>query len=227
MEEKTGDKKDKKTGEKKISEKKRLKLMDKALMAELSVNSDEFKKLKKKLLKAESKPERGIETWFRLSSRNLYTRLQIADTKSNILITTNALIISIVLGSLYPKLADDPHLIFAIGGIILTNIVSITFAILATIPKPATGAKGRNLEDIDLMAFEEYYDVDVDEYRHTVGKILEDGSTLYPSIITDIHKLGVTLARKYKFIRLAYIVFLYGMVLSVIAFGMCHFVYSY
>lgn len=208
-----------------ISEKKRRKLMDKALMADLAVSSDEFKKLKKKLLKAESKPERGIETWFRLSSRNLYTRLQIADTKSNILITTNALIISIVLGSLYPRLEEDPHLIYAIGGLILTNVLSITFAILATIPKDAVGATGRDLKDIDLMTFDEFYDVDIKDYRDTVTNLLEDGNTLYPSIISDIHRLGVTLAQKYKYIRLAYFVFLYGIILSMFAFGMCHFIF--
>ncbi len=211
--------------EDKISDKKRKKLMEKAIMEDMAINSDEFKKLKKKLLKAEGKPERGIETWFRLSSRNLYTRLQIADTKSNILITTNALIISIVLGSLYPRLEEDPHLIFAIGGLILTNVLSITFAILATIPKAAIGSTGRDLKEIDLMTFDDFYDVDIKDYRNTVTSLLEDGDTLYPSIITDIHNLGVTLAQKYKYIRIAYFVFLYGIIVSMFAFGMCHFMF--
>ena len=57
-------------------------------------------------------PERGIETWFRLASKNLYTRRQIVDTKSNILITVNAIIISVVLGSLYPRLSEDSHALF-------------------------------------------------------------------------------------------------------------------
>jgi len=93
------------------AEKKRLKLLDKALQADMGIDKDELKQLKKKLLKAESRPERGIETWFRLASKNLYTRLQIVDTKANILITANAIIISMVLGTLYTRLDDDPHLI--------------------------------------------------------------------------------------------------------------------
>ncbi len=60
------------------------KAIDKALRKELGVDKEALKKLKKKLLKAEGKPERGIETWFRLASKNLYSRLQIVDTKANI-----------------------------------------------------------------------------------------------------------------------------------------------
>ena len=85
-------------------EKKKQKIIDAALMQEMGIDKDALKKLKKKLVKAESRPERGTETWFRLASKNLYTRLQIVDTKANILITANAIIISVVLGSLYPCL---------------------------------------------------------------------------------------------------------------------------
>ena len=53
----------------------------------MGVNKEELKKLKKKLAKAEAKPERGIETWYRLASKNLYARLTIVDTKANILLS--------------------------------------------------------------------------------------------------------------------------------------------
>jgi hypothetical protein len=199
------------------------KALDKALMAEMSVNKEELKRLKKKLLKAEGKPERGIETWFRLSSKSLYTRLQIVDTKANILITANAIIISVVLGSLYPRLDTDPHMIYAVSGIVLTNIFSITYAILATIPK-ITGKKrnANNLLAKDLMTFDDFHHMSIDDYQSSVLLVLERGDTLYPSIITDIHKLGVTLADKYRLIRISYLVFLYGMILSVFAFALCH-----
>ena len=112
--------------------KKRQKVIDDALLQEMGIDKEELKSMRKKLRKAEGKPERGVETWFRLASKNLYTRLQIVDTKANILITANAIIISMVLGTLYPRLDDDPHLVFAVGGLVLTNVLSITTAILAT-----------------------------------------------------------------------------------------------
>jgi hypothetical protein len=107
------------------------KKIEKALMSEMNIDKEALKKLKKKLEKVEGVPERGIETWFRLASRNLYIRRQIVDTKSNILVTVNSIILSVILGSLYAKLDDDPHLIWAITPKILTNIVSMAFAIFA------------------------------------------------------------------------------------------------
>ena len=208
--------------EKKI-EKKKNKLIDQTLMQEMGIDKEELKQLKKKLKKVESRPERGIETWFRLASKNLYTRLQIVDTKANILITANAIIISVTLGSLYPRLDDDYHLIFAVGGLIITNVLSITFAILATIPdawkkKPQV----TNLESAHLMTFEDFSGMQLLDYRESVVKTIQDGDTLYPSIITDIHSLGLRLSKKYKLIRSSYLIFLYGIILSILLFGVCH-----
>ena len=204
-------------------DKKYQKKMDKALMSEMGIDKDQLKQLKKKLAKAEGRPERGIETWFRLASKNLYTRLSIVDTKANILITANAIIISMVLGTLYTRLEDDPHLIYAVGGLVVTNIFSITFAILATIPKSwIKGAHGNTIESADLMTFEDFSDMDLADYSKSVISVIQDGDTLYPSLIKDIHSLGVKLAKKYKLIRTSYLVFLYGIIFSIFLFGICH-----
>jgi len=201
---------------------KKEKIIDQALLQEMGIDKDELKKLKKKLIKVDSRPERGIETWFRLASKNLYTRLQIVDTKANILITANAIIISVVLGSLYPKLDDDPHLIYAVGGLVLTNVLSISFAILATIPKSWKKSSTTNLESSDLMAFEDFSGMPLSNYKESVMRTMEDGKMLYPSIITDIHGLGVKLAQKYRLIRTSYLIFLYGIIISIVLFGICH-----
>lgn len=207
----------------KKTQKNKRKAVDQALLEELKIDKDELKKLKKKLLKAESRPDRGIETWFRLASKNLYTRLQIVDTKANILITANAIIISVVLGSLYPRLSEDPHMIFAIGGMIITNVASITYAILATIPEAWKKKSGiNNLQSADMMTFEDFSGMELEDYRVLVSKTIEDGKTLYPSIITDIHRLGIKLAKKYRLIRISYFVFLSGIIISLILFAACH-----
>lgn len=204
--------------------KKEEKHMDKALMQELHVDKEGLKKLKKKLAKAEGIPERGIETWFRLTSKNLYTRLKIVDTKANILITSNSIIISVVLGSLYTRLDQDPHLIFAVGGMIITNVLSISFAILATLPGKQDKKTASSKEELqsNLMTFDGFYKMPREEYAEHVMELVEDGKTLYPSMITDIHNLGLVLARKYGLIRLSYLVFLCGIIISVMLFGACH-----
>lgn len=189
----------------------------------MGIDKEKLKKLKKKLIKAEGRPERGIETWFRLASKNLHTRLQIVDTKANILITSNAIIISVVLGSLYPRLDEDFHLIFAVAGLVITNVSSISLAILATIPKDWIRKPDQTgLDSADLMTFEDFSSMKLEDYQNSVIETIENGITLYPSIIADIHRLGVKLAHKYKLIRLSYQVFLCGIIISVLMFGACH-----
>ena len=199
------------------------KAFDKALRSDLGIDKEELKKMKKKLLKAEGKPERGIETWFRLASKNLYGRLQIVDAKANILITANAIIISEVLGTLYTRLDQDPHLIFAVGGLIITNVLSISYAIIAALPKSFNqNSTSNKVNDIDLMTFDDFYHMSLSDYTSSVMSVVESGNTLYPSIISDIHGLGVVLARKYRLIRISFLVFLYGIIISVMLFGACH-----
>ena len=102
--------------------------------------------------------------------------------------------------------------------------VIIAFAILATIPKQQNNSSTTSKTEIEnnLMTFDGFYKMPKQEYASTVMELIESGKKLYPSMITDIHNLGVILSRKYRLIRMAYLVFLYGVILSVLAFGMCH-----
>jgi hypothetical protein len=49
-------------------------------------------------------------------------------------------------------------------------------------------------------------------------RMMVDTDYLYGSLVKDIYYLGVILGRKYRLIRLAYNVFMIGIILSVIAF---------
>lgn len=206
-------------------QKKQAKKIDKALMEEMGIDQDKLKSLKKKLAKVEGYPERGIETWFRVTSKNLYTRRQIVDTKSNILVTINSIIISVILGSLYSQLDEDPHLIWAIGPMILTNLLSITFAIFATRPVLRKGLF--NKEEIQnqtarLMTFDDFYRMSEEDYEWAVGEMMKDGDFLYSTIKKDIYYLGVDLNKRYRNIQTSYNIFLIGLTISLLLFGTCH-----
>ncbi len=112
-----------------MSEKQLKKEEDNYLMSELKVDKDGLKQLKKKLAKLEPRSERGVETLFRLLSKNQYTLNSMIDTKSNILISINALILSLILGTVMSQLERDPHLIYPVILMLLTNLISIAYAI--------------------------------------------------------------------------------------------------
>ncbi len=183
------------------------------------------KKTQKKLEKAAKSPERGIETWFRLASRNLYTRRKIVDSKASMLVTINALILSVVLGTVYENLSDDPHLVYAVVPLVLTNLISIAFAIFASKPRLQRGVFTEQdlLERrVSLMTFDDFYAMTAEEYEHAVDRVMQDRALLYGSMKRDIYRLGVDLSRRYINIQRAYGVFLFGIVLATVMFGLCH-----
>lgn len=196
--------------------------VDAKLRAELAVDENELKALKKKLEKARGTPERGIETWFRLASRNLYTRRQIVDTKSNILLTINSVILSVVLGTMSREIADAPHLAIAIVPLVVANLFSMTFAIFATKPQMSTGVfTEQELAErrVSLMTFDDFYNMSEAEYDEAVARVIDDRDLLYGTIRNDIYTLGVDLSRRYQQITRAYSVFLTGVVFATLLFG--------
>lgn len=188
----------------------------------LMINSEENTSEKTKKKKSD-KPERGIDTLFRVTLNN-HTRLsEIADSKANILLSVNAIIISIVLSTLIPKL-DSPsnvHLVMPTFVLVLFSVVSIIFAILSTRPKVSTGIfTQKDVEDrkVNLLFFGNFYKMPYQEYENAVNEMMKNREYLYNSMIKDLYYLGLVLERKYRLLRITYNIFMTGIIISVIAF---------
>ena len=171
----------------------------------------------------EDKPERGIDTMFRVTLNN-HTRLsEIADSKANILLSVNAIIISIVLSTLIPKL-DSPsnvHLVTPTFILVIFSVISIVFAILSTRPKVTSGAfSPKDIEDrkVNLLFFGNFYKMPYEDYETAVNNMMKDREYLYNSMIKDLYFLGLVLERKYRLLRITYNIFMIGIIVSVLAF---------
>ncbi|HEY8896379.1 MAG TPA: Pycsar system effector family protein [Niastella sp.] len=164
---------------------------------------------------------RGIQTMLRLTSENHVELSNMADGKASILISVNAIIISVILSVLIRRIEVDTHLTIPTFIFLASSLTTIIIAIMATRPKVSTGDFSR--EDIlnkstNLLFFGNFYKTKVNEYKWAMTTMMRDPDYLYSSLIMDIHQLGVVLARKYKLIRLAYTVFMIGLFISVLAF---------
>jgi len=201
-----------------MSDKLREKAKDHYLMEELNIDKGALKQLKKKLEKVAPRSERGVETLFRLLSKNQYTLNAMVDTKSNILISINALILSLILGTVMSQLSTDPHLIYPVIMILFTNLTSITFAIFATRPELVHGKS----EVKNLMFYGNFQDMDESEYVEKITNLMNEGDELYKTIAKDTYYLGITMDRKFKLLRKSFNIFLIGIIVSVIAFIGCH-----
>ena len=169
-------------------------------------------------------PELGIETMFRVNLRNHITLSDIADTKANILLSVNAIIVSVALSNLLPKL-DNPtnaHLIIPTIIFIAFTVISMVLSVLATRPNVTRGKFSKqDVEEkkVNLLFFGNFHKMSLPEFEWAMGEMMKDKDYLYGSMTKDLYFLGLVLNRKYSLLRLTYTVFIIGILISVIAFA--------
>ncbi|GMN06944.1 hypothetical protein MTsPCn5_23330 [Croceitalea sp. MTPC5] len=182
---------------------------------------------KKEALKAKYKsesPDRGIQTLFRVTLKNHLTLSDIADTKANILLSVNAIVISVALSNLIPKL-DNPsngYLIYPTLIFITFSVISMILAVLATRPNVTEGKFTKDdvrQQKVNLLFFGNFHKMSLGEYEWAIQELVKDKEYIYSSLTKDLYFLGLVLNRKYKILRLTYTIFIIGIVISVIAFG--------
>ncbi len=182
---------------------------------------------KKEKLKAKYKsesPDRGIQTLYRVTLKNHLTLSNIADTKANILLSVNAIIISLALSNLIPKL-DNPsneYLIYPTVIFIIFSVASMVLAVLATRPNVTRGKF--TLEDVkqkkvNLLFFGNFHKMKLDDYEWAISELVRDKDYIYSSLTKDLYFLGLVLNRKYNILRWTYTIFMIGIIVSVISFG--------
>jgi predicted metal-dependent HD superfamily phosphohydrolase len=172
-----------------------------------------------------SKPDgfitKGIQTMLRLTSENHMRLSEMADNKANILISVNAIIISVILSVLIRKIEVDRHLAIPTMIFLASSLSTIVLAILSTRPKITSGNFTRDQvlnRQTNLLFFGNFHKVQLDEYKWGMSTMMRDPNYLYGSVVDDIYFLGKVLGRKYKLVRIAYNVFMIGIITSAIAF---------
>ena len=167
------------------------------------------------------RPERGIETMFRISSTNSQRLSDMADNKAHIMITTTSIIISVLLSLLLRKLEDNPQLVIPTLILLTVCVVTMVFCILATRPRLPDGTFTQDdikRRDVNLLFFGNFYRMRFDEYDVGMKQMMNDREFLYGTLIRDLYSQGRVLGKKYRLLRKGYSVFMYGIVASVIAF---------
>lgn len=167
------------------------------------------------------KPGRSIETMFRVVSATSQRLSEQADTKAHILISVNSIIISMILGVVVRNMGHYYYLTMPVIIILAVSLATIIFSILSTMPRVSEGLF--NLKDIDekkvnLLFFGNFYRMNFDDYSSGMFRLIGDKRFLYSSLIRNIYEQGIVLGKKYRMLKVAYNVFMFGLVISVIAF---------
>jgi predicted metal-dependent HD superfamily phosphohydrolase len=172
-------------------------------------------------LTSDLKLERGVETLFRNTSRNQIHLIRLADYKANMIISINAIIISVILSFLIIRLDANKYLELPTIILVLTNIVTILIAISATRPRININSEtDEELKDAgnNLLFYGNFYKMPFDKFNRDIRKTIIDKEYLYDSLTKDIYHQGILLVKKFRKINLSYTVFIIGLILSVIAF---------
>ena len=165
--------------------------------------------------------KRGVSDMFRTSYRTHVELSAIADNKSNIMISINGIIISIILATISPKIDSNPWLLWPTVAILLTCLTSLVYSIRAA--RPRVSKEDYSLEDVranraNILFFGNFYTMGRSEYVEGIEELMSDSERLYDTMARDLHGLGKVLAQKYELLKVAYDVFMYGAIISVVLF---------
>ena len=186
-----------------------------------SVERDEDgkdKKEKDKPKKLKLAADKSVDTLFRTSYRMHVEMTGLADSKANIMISINGLMISIILAAISPKIAANPWLLLPTAVVLLGSLSSLAYAVLAARPRVRTGTPADAGKRANLLFFGSFVSLSPSEYEAGVEELMRDPLDLYKSMARDLYGLGKVLERKFDLLRRSYTVFLAGLAVGVILY---------
>ena len=166
--------------------------------------------------------ERGIETMFRNTIRTHVEFSGLADNKANIMISINTLILTALVAVMIRKLDTNPHLIIPTAILAIVSLVTLVFAVMVTRPKITTGTfthEDIKEKRVNLLFFGNFFNMNLKDFEWGMTEMMSDKDFLYGSMIKDFYYLGQVLGQKYRYLRICYNIFMYGLIVSILAFA--------
>ncbi len=167
------------------------------------------------------KLERGVETFFRITERRHIDLSAKAHDKASLLISVNAIVLSIVLSVLITKLEENKFLLFPTLLLVITCVTTIVLAIISTKPRflRQNDKKGQQQDiEFNILFFGDFSKLSLSEYKKQMKETYKSKTELYDSLSRDIYYQGIVLVQKYKYVGIAYNVFMYGFVITILTF---------
>lgn len=166
-----------------------------------------------------NRPDRTIESMFRITATNSQRLSDQADTKAHIMISVNSFIIPVLF--VVRNMDNGAKLTVPILALLTVSLMTIIFAVLATRPRiPAGTFTPEDLDEkkVDLLFFGNFFKMSFEEYSNGMFRIMDDKFFLHLTLLRDIYSQGLVLGRKYRMLTVAYNVFMFGLILSVLTF---------
>jgi hypothetical protein len=199
-----------------------------AIRKELNISEEELKSLKNNLSNSKEIDSKTIQTVFKTTSKNHYTLNQMVDRKANIMISINAIIVSLLIGKVIAPALNGLNIelipVFIMAG---AGGISMFYAILAVKPDSTHGEFSEDevrSKQGNLLFFGNFHNMRYKDYEWAFLQMLNDKDYLYSSMIRDIYFLGQKIKKKHDRLRISLNVFLIGTSLTIISFLIIKFI---
>ncbi|RME65154.1 MAG: hypothetical protein D6790_02255 [Caldilineae bacterium] len=162
--------------------------------------------------------KRGVDTIFRVAYRTQVDLTGIADSKANIMISINGIILSVILATIVPILSQQRWLVLPTVVLLVTSVATLVFAVLAALPRVTK--RDLTLEDVlenqvNILFFGHFTNLSKEEFEEGMLDLLHDRRLVYGTMIRDLYNAGRVLRRKFFLLRISYLIFLFGIVTSI------------
>jgi predicted metal-dependent HD superfamily phosphohydrolase len=167
------------------------------------------------------KLERGVETFFRITERRHIELSAKAHDKASLLISINSIIVSIVLSVLITKLEENKFLLLPTLLLVITCVTTIILAIISTRPrflKKNANSKQPEQHEFNILFFGDFSKLTLAGFKKAMKETYKNKNELYDSLSRDIYYQGIILVWKYRYIKIAYNVFMYGFIVTILSF---------
>jgi len=192
-------------------------------------NLKKMKKLLKKQPKSSKKEQpttiagsRSAQMMFKTALRNHIDLTNIADNKANMMLSINAIVISITMPLAASNIQDNRFLLVPASILLFTCVLSIIYATLATRPIRMDGLTSLDklgTGQTNLFFFGNFYKMSNQDFRSGIEKIVADDKELESTIMNDLYFLGKALGNKYNRLRTCYAIFMIGITSTVVTFA--------
>lgn len=150
----------------------------------------------------------------RTAQVNTLTLSQMADQKAQILMGASFVVFSLVITEVGARTISWSMLCLAV-----TAFLSSICAVVAILPKPGPATIDRN--GYNRLFFGHFALLDEAEWTEEMLAQFRDDETLYRMMLRDLYQNGVVLRRrKYRFLSWAYRIFLAGLALTLLVYGL-------
>jgi len=176
-------------------------------------------------LTAKKKGAKGSarETLYRTTLQNQMTSIAIVDQKANIIIGINTILISIIIALVGMETSFVQFDMYENIKISLPFSILLVFCVSSGIVSILVVRPTRSLwikKNPSQLFFKNFKDSNLENFKKDMKKILKSNASIYEVLNTDIYLNGLTIQRKYRLVRYAYLLFMYGLLVAVFTFFM-------